>query len=337
MPQQLRLSAISLIGFSAVALVAPLAPAASAAMTPAPSGAAAAPSGAPDAGLVRGKVESTAGKPISGVRVTAYVGGSRPGRSAPVGTAITSQSGKYRISGLPRGGYRILADGYPKLREARWQGGGAKWKSGQKTKLRNGQKKGGLSVRLGRLAGSVPSHVVPTPKPKKPALIANTAVDAIQPYQGQTRCWEQAQPGTVGLRDLIFATYGDEIPAGLNRACLSDVSEHYDGRAIDWMVNSRDFVQASQGDRLVNWLTATRKGEPGAMARRLGVMYIVWRGHSWGQYRMAEGWRPYRDCQTKSYRGAEHDNICHRNHIHISLNKAGAKKLTSWWSGQPLP
>ena len=341
MHQKLGPGAISLVGLSGLALVASVA-SSSAAVEPAsaelraPVAAVPASTGAGQTGLLRGKVKSDRGKPLSGVRVHAFAAGSRPGRSEPVGMAVSNALGKYRISGLSRGGYRILADGYPKLREARWQGGGSKWKSGDKTKLANGQKVGGLSVRLARLSNAVPGHVVPTPKPRKSDLIANTAVDVIQPYQGQTKCRQQAQPGTVGLRDLIFATYGSQIPAGLNRACLADVSEHYDGRAIDWMVNSRDFVQGSQGDRLVNWLTATRQGESGSMARRLGVMYIVWRGHSWGQYRMDEGWRPYRDCQTKPYRGSEHDNICHRNHIHISINEAGAKKLTSWWSGVPL-
>lgn len=66
-------------------------------------------------------------------------------------------------------------------------------------------------------------------------------------------------------------------------------------------------------------------------------MYIVWRGRSWGQYRMDEGWRDYEECQSSEYRGRAYDNNCHRNHVHLSLNPTGATKSTSWWTGVPLP
>jgi hypothetical protein len=58
------------------------------------------------------------------------------------------------------------------------------------------------------------------------------------------------------------------------------------------------------------------------MARRLGVMYIIWNGRIWGSYRAAEGWR--------SYGGANP----HTDHVHFSFSRAGALKQTSYWTGR---
>jgi hypothetical protein len=60
------------------------------------------------------------------------------------------------------------------------------------------------------------------------------------------------------------------------------------------------------------------------MARRLGVMYIIYNRRIWASYRAEEGWRPYVGASP------------HTDHIHFSFSWAGARKQTSYWDGTPV-
>ncbi|MCB0918644.1 MAG: carboxypeptidase regulatory-like domain-containing protein [Actinobacteria bacterium] len=289
---------------------------------------------APDVGVgssavavIKGKVNRPNGRKIAGITVLAYPKqGTRQG-TEPLAETTTNSKGKYRLD-LSPGGYRVLADGYGKLRTSQWFDDSATLDSSRRVRARGVVKR--VSFTLSNPAGEIPEPILPTNTPASPGF-AGLPVDEITSYEPQKECRTQPRPGTVALRELLLATYGEDIPAYMNRECLSDTSEHYDGRAIDWMVDSRDRNQASKGDAFVQWLLATRDGEPAAMARRLGVMYLVWRGRIWGQYRLEDGWREYNDCSQAQYRSPEYDNTCHRNHIHISLNHDGAEQRTSWY------
>jgi hypothetical protein len=59
------------------------------------------------------------------------------------------------------------------------------------------------------------------------------------------------------------------------------------------------------------------------MARRLGIMYIIWNKKIWGTYSASSGWRPY-SCSGVTG--------CHQNHVHFSFSKAGASGKTSYWT-----
>jgi len=155
-------------------------------------------------------------------------------------------------------------------------------------------------------------------------------MDVFTPYQGQRRCIGRPQPGALALYSLLQRTYGT-ITIGLNRACLRVTSEHYDGRALDWMVSIRNKSQGRKGDQFTQWLTMTRGLEVGAMARRLGVMYVIWRDRIWKQYQADKGWQKYYDCGTRQKQRWFYDRPCHRDHVHISMNWPGARKKTSWW------
>lgn len=171
--------------------------------------------------------------------------------------------------------------------------------------------------------------------PVIPARLVGVPVDPIEGYQGQVRCRGGARKGTMALLALIVATYGSAEGAGLNRECVKgSTSEHYDGRAIDWMVNSRVATQAAKGDSFTRWLTRSRRGGLGAMARRLGIMYVIWRGQVWKQYQASAGWQTYERCDRPKFRKLKWDNTCHRNHVHLSLTWSGARMQTSWWTGQ---
>jgi hypothetical protein len=148
--------------------------------------------------------------------------------------------------------------------------------------------------------------------------------DAFSAYEPQTQCLTAAQPGTLGLAQLILATYPGVVAVTAIRPCNGSVSEHHDGRAIDVMLNVTNPAQRAVAEAFLGWLLATdNQGNTFANARRLGVMYLIWNKQMWRSYRASEGWLPYT--------GGE----AHTDHIHISLSNAGGKKLTSWWLAGP--
>ena len=70
-------------------------------------------------------------------------------------------------------------------------------------------------------------------------------------------------------------------------------------------------------------------GNSHALARRMGIMYVIWSDHFYPAYHqfakeryLSSGCRAKKKC-SKTLR--------HRDHMHISLSKAGAKGLTSFY------
>ncbi|MBW2733509.1 MAG: hypothetical protein JRH20_14070 [Deltaproteobacteria bacterium] len=144
------------------------------------------------------------------------------------------------------------------------------------------------------------------------------SIESLSGYEPQEVCEPTPQPGVMAFRDLVLAAYPCTMDGGIARECdVGGVSEHKEGRAWDWMVE----VGNEAAEDLISWLLAAdAQGEPHAMARRLGVMYIVWNYEVWGAYRADDGWRVYTG-----------DNP-HTDHVHISFSWAGARKETSFWS-----
>jgi peptidoglycan hydrolase-like protein with peptidoglycan-binding domain len=102
------------------------------------------------------------------------------------------------------------------------------------------------------------------------------------------------------------------------------------------MISVRDPAQAARAKAVIDWmLRSDAQGHPYAMARRLGVMYLIWNNKIWGAYRASEGWRPYSTCASHPEKSS--DTACHRDHIHISLSWAGATGVTSFWTGKVAP
>jgi hypothetical protein len=151
------------------------------------------------------------------------------------------------------------------------------------------------------------------------------AIENLSPYQPQTTCHPTAQRGVLEFRALILRTYRDSGDDGIVRACSSGgTSEHKEGRAWDWMVSYKNAHQVAEVHALFAWLfKADAFGHRYAMARRLGIMYVIWDKRIWGSYRASEGWRPY-SCSGVT--------LCHQNHVHFSFSKPGAKGITSYWT-----
>ena len=132
------------------------------------------------------------------------------------------------------------------------------------------------------------------------------------------------RPGAEKIADLIRATYGNDESIGISRNACYTTSEHNDGRAVDWMVDSTTKAGRAKADSFLNWLLGTDKyGHKDAMARRLGVMYIIYHRHIW---------RAYDGGHWGDYTGTNP----HTDHIHISLGYDGSTGRTSFWTGKPL-
>lgn len=146
-------------------------------------------------------------------------------------------------------------------------------------------------------------------------------------------CDPVAKPGILNLQALLTATYGPHTFYS-TRSCAADPSsEHTEGRALDWMVSNRVPAQKAEADAFLSWLLAPdEQGVPGAIARRMGIMYIIWNNQFWRSY-APMGWGELNGCFAKKLKPKNYDTSCHRNHVHFSMTWDGAAALTSYWDG----
>ena len=155
-----------------------------------------------------------------------------------------------------------------------------------------------------------------------PTRTLPSALDVYVPYQGQTICDPVARPGVLAFARLMTSHYGMGSTGLIGRTCGSGPSEHYDGRAWDWMLNVSNPSQEAVAQSVLAWLTAPDKnGVKGAMARRFGIMYIIHDRKMWRSYATERGWAPY------------YGSSPHTDHVHFSFNYDGAAGRTSWWTG----
>jgi hypothetical protein len=173
------------------------------------------------------------------------------------------------------------------------------------------------AVLLGAGAGSASAS---PPRPRFGARI-----DPYAAYDGQDTCDPTPKPGTVDLKDMLLRAYPGTEDWGIARDCSSGgVSEHKEGRAFDWGVPDRSDELCAR-DFIVWLFKADKWGNQHAMARRLGIMYIIHNGKMWRSYNPNVGFQP-RDCDPN----ASFDD-CHVDHVHFSLSWDGANRKTTWW------
>ncbi|MDX6201408.1 MAG: hypothetical protein QOJ83_908, partial [Frankiales bacterium] len=158
--------------------------------------------------------------------------------------------------------------------------------------------------------------------PATPAGLTS-AIEAFQPYVGQTTCDPVAKPGVKAFLNLLLAAYPDTGSDGIVRDCgIGGQSEHKEGRAFDWQVSATNPTDVKHVNDLMAWLLATdRYGNKDAMFRRLGLMYMIWNKRIWKSYQADRGWQPYSGVSE------------HTDHVHFSFSWAGARKATSYWTG----
>ncbi|WP_020578964.1 hypothetical protein [Actinopolymorpha alba] len=162
--------------------------------------------------------------------------------------------------------------------------------------------------------------------PRTPSFPAS--IDAHALYVGGTTCSPTAKPGVVDIKNLIIKTYGNRW-WGIVTSCTARVTEHKEGRALDIAFDATSYTSRKNANDFLYWLLRPdRHGNGNAMARRLGVMYVIWNARMWRAYRPWLGWQPYTGTSNP-----------HKDHIHISLSWRGARRQTSWWTmgGGALP
>ncbi|GMA38962.1 peptidoglycan-binding domain-containing protein [Mobilicoccus caccae] len=153
----------------------------------------------------------------------------------------------------------------------------------------------------------------------RPAVSLPAALDARPTYQAGVSCDPVDRPGSTRLGRLLVDTYGTGY-FGVSRYCNGSTSEHHEGRAVDWMLDAANPAHAAVADAFLTQLVAA----DGAMARRLGIQYVIWNRKTWRAYAPERGWTPYTGASP------------HTDHIHISLTWDGAMARTSWWTGRAV-
>lgn len=153
-------------------------------------------------------------------------------------------------------------------------------------------------------------------------------IDDYATYEPQRICHPEAKPGTIALAHILLEAYEGTRNFGISRPCdIGGRSEHKEGRAFDWGVDVSDLQERAAAENFLELLLATDdEGNDHALARRMGVMYIIWDGQIWSADRPDEGWRPYRHPS-----GESNPTLAHEDHVHISLSWEGAMGRTSLW------
>jgi hypothetical protein len=188
-----------------------------------------------------------------------------------------------------------------------------------------------LLVGLVQPAGASTTPTLPPP-PRPVHAFAQALEGFPIAYVPQNDCDPTIKRGTAQLGALLSKTYPG-ISWSSTRPCDGSVSEHHDGRAVDWMASVRVPWEHRAGRSLVSWLLASdAQGNRFAMARRLGVMYLIYNGRMWGGW---DGrWEEYNGCRSKpALQSPSYDDYCHRSHVHISLTWNGAHARTTFWTG----
>ncbi len=185
---------------------------------------------------------------------------------------------------------------------------------------------GGVSTATADDVGVSPRSIVTS---SAPYLMP---VEAYAGYQPQKKCRRHPKPGVLALADWLVARGGGYGP--IFRACTgSSTSEHKESRAFDWVLDARSEVdQALAASMLEEIFAPDDTGQPHALARRMGIMYVIWDDHMYAAYDgfvakryLSSGCRNRRTCSP---------TLRHRDHVHVSLTRQGAKGLTSWYAAQ---
>jgi hypothetical protein len=165
------------------------------------------------------------------------------------------------------------------------------------------------------------------------AEAANAPVEPYAQYQPQTACSPRAKLGTQALGHWIVRGYGGGYGRISGPCKGSSVSEHKEGRAFDWSLNAAKAADRARATRFLNRVFATGpSGEPAELARRMGIMYVIWSDHIYASYDEF-GVRAYKSSGCKRIATCS-KTLRHRDHMHISLSRAGGQGRTSWYAGR---
>jgi hypothetical protein len=185
--------------------------------------------------------------------------------------------------------------------------------------------------RLSLLLGALLTASLLAVGPGAPAQAA--PIEDYASYVGGTTCKPKPKPGAVALGRWMVDTFGGGF-GGVGRACSPSTSEHEEGRAFDWTLDAARKADRQRASRFLRRVLATDDaGNEHALARRMGIMYVIWNDRIWRSYsdefspgRYLSGSCPSRKRCSKTLR--------HRDHVHVSLSRAGGRGATSWYDGR---
>jgi hypothetical protein len=153
-------------------------------------------------------------------------------------------------------------------------------------------------------------------------------------YDYARHCTKSPTPGARALRSWLEHNSSGVFWGIMRCEKLGphDYSLHSDGRAIDWHLDAHTVAGRREAKRLIALFLAPDKlGNDHALARRMGIQEIIWNCHAW--WSGPGGMQKYSVCYDKKGHPLHvDDTTAHRNHIHIGLNRLGARKLTSFWT-----
>ncbi len=147
-------------------------------------------------------------------------------------------------------------------------------------------------------------------------------------YQPQRNCAHQDKPGAVALATWLTARGGGW--GAISRPCSGSVSEHSEGRAFDWVVSAKNPADVALVEATLAELFAPdADGNPHALAREMGIMYIIWNDRMYASYDAFVPKR-YRSSSCRKLRKCS-QTLRHRDHVHLSLSRQGGRALTSFY------
>jgi hypothetical protein len=148
-------------------------------------------------------------------------------------------------------------------------------------------------------------------------------------YQPATTCRPKARVGTRELGHWLVRRYGGGF-GSISRPCGGSTSEHTEGRAFDWTLDATTRLGRRAAEAFLDRIRATdRRGNPDALARRMGIMYVIW------DDRMYAAWRGFRPepylSSSCTRRRTCSKTLRHRDHVHVSLSRRASRARTSWY------
>jgi hypothetical protein len=161
-------------------------------------------------------------------------------------------------------------------------------------------------------------------------------------YQPATHCTHHDSRGARMLQSWLTLNRKLGVSFGIAQCRHVEgsrtISLHAEGRALDWGLNAFSPTEGAEGRYLMRlFLARDRSGTPHALARRMGIEELIYNCRYWAAGMAAP--RKYGYCYDSTGQLKDHLDVAlaHQNHIHIGLNKLGARAQTSFWRSFPQP
>ena len=128
-------------------------------------------------------------------------------------------------------------------------------------------------------------------RPPRPSRRRSTRT----PSYVEPGCDPVAKPGVVAFRGILKAEYGRSRPRHhCGPAASATPSDHHARPRPRLSLQRNNSAQLAEATELLNWLLATDQyGNKHALARRLGIVYLIWNHKIWRAYDPSAGWQPY--------------------------------------------